>query len=83
MIVEVACWAPSHARKNGAIQYRYYVCGKRAAAGLACLPIEIPLGVFNQAKGSPGEGGGVYNLGTLLTIILFNKASTNGDNIGP
>jgi hypothetical protein len=41
----------------------------------------------NQAKGSPGIGGGVYNLGLFafdaLTVIKDNKASTSGDNIGP
>jgi hypothetical protein len=41
----------------------------------------------NQAKGSPGIGGGVYNLGKFtfdaLTVITGNKASTSGDDIGP
>ena len=41
----------------------------------------------NQANGSPGIGGGIYTLGTFsydaFTVILFNHASTSGDNIGP
>jgi hypothetical protein len=41
----------------------------------------------NQANGSPGIGGGVYNLGAFtfdaLTAIADNQASTSGDNIGP
>ena len=40
----------------------------------------------NQADGSPGIGGGIYTLGTFtfdaFTVILFNHASTSGDNIG-
>lgn len=42
---------------------------------------------LNQADGSPGIGGGVYTLGTFtydpMTSILFNDASTSGDNVGP
>ena len=42
---------------------------------------------LNQANGSPGIGGGVYTLGTFTfdaaTVIVFNHASTSGNNIGP
>jgi len=42
---------------------------------------------LNRANGSPGIGGGVYTVGTLTfdsqTFIVFNFASTSGDNIGP
>jgi hypothetical protein len=41
----------------------------------------------NAANGSPGEGGGVYNLGTLtvdiFTIIEHNHASTSNDDVFP
>jgi hypothetical protein len=41
----------------------------------------------NHANGSPGIGGGVYNLGTftfdVFTVITKNHASTSGDDIGP
>ena len=41
----------------------------------------------NIAAGSPGIGGGVYNLGTFSfdskTMITGNLASTSGNNIGP
>lgn len=41
----------------------------------------------NQADGGPGIGGGIYSLGTFTfdanTFIVFNHASTSGDNIGP
>jgi hypothetical protein len=42
---------------------------------------------LNQANGSPGIGGGVYNLGAFtfdaLTVIAGNHASTSGDDLGP
>jgi hypothetical protein len=42
---------------------------------------------LNQANGAPGLGGGIYTLGTFTfvaqTFIIFNEASTSGDNIGP
>ena len=41
---------------------------------------------LNQANGSPGIGGGVFNLGLFShpgSLIIFNHASTSGDNIGP
>jgi len=44
-----------------------------------CTPIRT-------ADGAPGIGGGVYTLGTFThttTAIVFNFASTSGDNIGP
>jgi hypothetical protein len=41
----------------------------------------------NHANGSPGIGGGIYNLGTFsfdaLSVITDNHASTSGDDIGP
>ena len=41
----------------------------------------------NQAAGTPGLGGGIYNVGTFsfdsLTVIKHNHASTGGDNVGP
>jgi hypothetical protein len=41
----------------------------------------------NHANGSPGIGGGIYNLGTFsfdsATVIEDNKASTSNDNIFP
>ena len=41
----------------------------------------------NHANGSPGIGGGIYNLGTFsfdaFTVIKDNHASTSGDDIGP
>jgi hypothetical protein len=46
--------------------------------------------VLNEAQGGAGgegSGGGVYKLGTFTfnaaTFLLFNFASTSGDNIGP
>jgi hypothetical protein len=42
--------------------------------------------MLNRADGSPGVGGGIYNLGTFtdtLTLIVANHASTSGSNIGP
>ena len=41
---------------------------------------------LNKAKGKPGQGGGVFNLGSFShpgSLIIFNDASTSGDNIGP
>ena len=50
------------------------------------LTLTVSVVTQNQADGCPGIGGGVYTLGTFSydasTIILFNHASTNGDNIG-
>jgi hypothetical protein len=41
----------------------------------------------NRANGSPGIGGGIYNLGKLnldaLSVVKHNHASTSGDDIGP
>ena len=41
---------------------------------------------LNQADGSPGIGGGVFNVGTFTfdakTFIILNFASTTGNNIG-
>jgi hypothetical protein len=41
----------------------------------------------NHANGSPGIGGGVYNVGTFsfdaLTVIKDNHASTADDDLGP
>jgi hypothetical protein len=42
---------------------------------------------LNNASGAVGIGGGVYTLGTFTydsqTFIIFNFATTSGDNIGP
>jgi len=42
---------------------------------------------MNQANGGQGIGGGVYSLVKFTfdadSFILFNHASTSGDNIGP
>jgi hypothetical protein len=49
----------------------------------------VALGGRGHHHGTDGEGigGGVYNLGTFTpnaaTFILFNFASTSGNNIGP
>lgn len=41
----------------------------------------------NIAAGSPGVGGGIYNIGTFSfdskTAVTGNRASTSGNNIGP
>jgi hypothetical protein len=69
--------------------------GDRGGAGLggdACndatstLTLTACLVTQNQADGTPGEGGGVYNLGLFSdpgSLNIFNHASTSGDNIGP
>jgi hypothetical protein len=55
-----------------------------ATANLSLSSCQV---ILNQADGSPGIGGGVYTLGTFTydptTSILFNHASTSGNNIGP
>jgi hypothetical protein len=67
--------------------------GRQALGGGAYNDATSSLGLtkslvtLNLASGSQGCGGGVYNVGTLtydaFTIILFNLASTHGNNIGP
>jgi hypothetical protein len=56
-------------------------------AATASLSLSSCQVILNQADGSPGIGGGVYTLGTFTydptTSILFNHASTSGNNIGP
>jgi hypothetical protein len=51
------------------------------------LTLTASLVTQNQANGSPGLGGGVYNLGLFsadpLTIIADNHASTGDNDIGP
>lgn len=51
------------------------------------LTLTDSLVTLNEALGSPGIGGGVYNLGTFtfdsLTSITGNIASTSGNDIGP
>jgi hypothetical protein len=41
----------------------------------------------NLAVGATGIGGGVYTVGTFtedpLTVVLFNHASSSGNNVGP
>jgi hypothetical protein len=41
----------------------------------------------NHANGSPGIGGGIYNLGTftfdVFSVIKDNHASTSNDDIFP
>src|SRR5665213_1721961 len=52
----------------------------------ATLSLANSLVTLNSADGAPGIGGGVYSLGTFthtMTPIVFNFASTSGDNIGP
>jgi hypothetical protein len=54
-----------------------------ATSSLALTRCQV---TFNVADGTPGIGGGVYTVGTFtdaLTVIMFNFASTSGDNIGP
>jgi hypothetical protein len=50
------------------------------------LALTASMVTLNQADGTPGVGGGIYTLGTFTydgsTIILFNHASTSGDNVG-
>jgi hypothetical protein len=71
------------------------VAGGAGGAGLgggayndatSSLALTASIVTLNQADGSPGVGGGIYTLGTFTydgsTIILFNHASTSGDNIG-
>jgi hypothetical protein len=68
-------------------------CGGAGLGGAAyndatsSLALEDALVILNVAAGAPGIGGGVYTLGTFSydaqTLILFNHASTSGDNIGP
>ena len=51
------------------------------------LALSHSLVTHNHANGSPGIGGGIYTLGTFTvdasTLILFNFASTSGNNIAP
>ena len=70
--------------------------GGKGGAGLgggACndasssLALAQTLVTLNEADGTPGIGGGVYTQGPFTadarTVILFNHASTSGDNVGP
>ncbi len=51
------------------------------------LGLTRSLVTLNLATGAHGFGGGIYNVGTLtydaFTLILFNLASTHGNNVGP
>lgn len=54
---------------------------------ISALSLSVSHVTRNIAAGSPGDGGGVYNLGTFTadskTVITGNRASTSGNNIGP
>ena len=55
--------------------------------GISTLTLTASFVTLNEAIGTPGVGGGIYNLGTLsfdsATLVANNQASTSGDNIGP
>jgi hypothetical protein len=51
------------------------------------LALTKSLVILNEAEGATGMGGGIYTQGSftydVATLILFNHASTSGDNFGP